>query len=538
MCGIWASLLSNHADIKLLESYFQLIKHRGPDYHSFQSIDQQVLFGFHRLSIIDPSEQSNQPLISQDCYLICNGEIYNYQSLIKDFDLPIKTRSDCEVILHLYLKFGIEQTVKLLDAEFAFILYDQRKQLVFVARDPFGVRPLFWGKENDSFYFSSELMGIKFCQQVDPFIPGNYIMIDLKQNNQVNMIQYHSYFQLSKYNSLSIDYSNAKTKIHELLTQAVKKRLMSDRPLGCLLSGGVDSSLITSIVSKLVPNAHEKLHCFTVGMVGSVDVIAAKQVAEYLNLKNHHIVEFTTEDGFNALPIVIILLGTYDVTTIRASIPQYIMSKYISKSTDIKVLLSGEGSDELFASYQYFKKAPNAIELYQDSNRLLNELYLFDNKRTDRTMSSCSLEVRVPFLDQELVKFVTGMPSEYRQCHDKMEKTILRESFVDDYLPHEILFRSKEAFSDAVSSKEKSWYKSLVELIEKRVSEQDLELAKQIYQHNPPQTREALYYRQLFDKFYPNKSHILPHYWMPRWVDLNGKWDPSATVLDCHQGDL
>jgi asparagine synthase (glutamine-hydrolysing) len=537
MCGIWALIKASSSTQRVsqeeLKRAFESIAHRGPDHHTMTEIDERVKFGFHRLSIIDPSEHSHQPLSFNGCQLICNGEIYNYHQL--DHDYPLKTRSDCEVILHLYQEKGLEETIKSLDAEFAFVLYDQSRGLVHLARDPFGVRPLFWGwDENGDLYSASEAKALDFLERVSPFPPAHFYTHSLVSGERGRPVRYH---QLPPFRSLIKPTGEIKETINSLLTEAVSKRLMSDRPLGCLLSGGLDSSLITSLATQLIPNARETLHCFSIGMRDSVDVRAAKKVVEFLGIRHHHIVEFEPEDGLRALEDVVRQLETYDVTTIRASIPQYLLAKYVREQTDIKVLLSGEGADELFGGYQYFKKTNDERALYDESKRLLEELYLFDNLRTDRTTAVWGLEVRVPFLDLALTRFVTGIDPVHRLCHFQMEKMVLRESFNTSYLPPEILYRCKEAFSDAVSSKKRSWYQSLVGLIEQEISEEDLENAQKEYSENPPPTREALYYRRVFERFYPGKSNLTPHYWMPRWVNLQ-RWDPSATVLDCHQGDL
>lgn len=526
MCGIGA-IINKYHFIEILSKYLQILKHRGPDSSSFRTINN-VYMCFHRLAIIDPDEKSNQPLSHNGIYLICNGEIFNYKSLIKEHNLECNTLSDCEVIIHLYQKFGIYETLKLLDAEFAFILYDTNINTIFVARDKYGVRPLFINNNNNYIMLSSEAKGlpvnnIKFTI---PFPPSHYAVIKTESLS----CRYIKYGQ----NLLHIpvlQMEDIHNIINNLFTTAVKKRLMSDRPLGCLLSGGVDSSLVTSIASKYIDN----LHCFSIGLEGdSMDIVAAKKVAEYLNIKNHHIITFSVQEGFDILEDVIFTLESYDVTTIRASVPQYLMSKYISEKTDIKVILSGEGSDELFAGYRYNRNAPSADELHNDGVRLLTELYMFDNLRTDRTTAKWGLEVRVPFLDNDFVDFVLSTDPLLRMHKNNMEKTILRDSFSSGYLPHDILYRPKEAFSDAVSNKKISWYKSLQNIIDTKISDSEFEIEKQKYSINPPMTKEALYYRKIFNKYFPEGDHLIAHYWMPSWQDKN-LVDPSATALQCYE---
>ena len=265
-------------------------------------------------------------------------------------------------------------------------------------------------------------------------------------------------------------------------------------------------------------------------------MLLLKIVVQDLGIKHHHIIEFSIEEGMDAIRDVIYHLESYDITTIRASVPQYLMAKYISTKTDIKVLYSGEGSDEIFAGYQYSKSAPSAEALYEDGKRLISELYLYDNLRTDRTTAAWGLEVRIPFLDKKFLSYAMSINPEYKVCNaDIIEKNIIRETF-QGYLPQQILYRRKEAFSDAVSSKEISWYKSLATIIGGIITDDQLESAKVQYTHNTPMTKEALYYRNIFSEFYPGRDFLIPHYWMPKWQEP-GLNDPSATVLQCHKVD-
>lgn len=532
MCGIFACIKSGAC--LNISTHFSKIKHRGPDSSTIKEIDEKVTFAFHRLAIIDPNSKSNQPLYLDNFALICNGEIFNYKQLEKENDFKMKTMSDCEIILHLYKKYGIRKTVNILDAEFAFILYDMKNNTIFAARDPYGVRPLFIGETVDgNIFFSSEAKALTDIDNItiEQVLPGHYIEFAISKMNNLN---YTKYFDIEQ-KSIEDNKETAMPKINKLFTQAVEKRLMSDRPIGCLLSGGLDSSLVTSIVSRNLPN----LHCFSIGLEGGVDIIAAKKVAKFLNIpkSKHHIVNFTVEEGMNALKDVIYHLESYDITTIRASTPQYLLAKYIGTNTDVKVLYSGEGADELFAGYQYSKDAPSAEELHKDSIKLLKELYLYDNLRTDRTTSCWGLEVRIPFLDKEFTKYVLSLdPELIKPSKNIMEKLLLRDSFKNGYLPEEILYRPKEAFSDAVSSKEVSWYRTLASHIDKVITKEELQDAHLKYQFNTPQTKEALFYRNIFCDLFPGRDELIPRYWMPQW---QGKIvDPSATVLKCHQGEL
>lgn len=520
MCGIHSIISKN----KKKNKKFSVIKHRGPD-STNTFCDGNVFIGFHRLAIIDPHPVSNQPLVLDDYLLICNGEIYNYKKLIETFNFNVRTHSDCEVILHLYKMFGIEKCLKLLNAEFAFILYDTKINTVYAARDPYGVRPLFYNADNDSISLCSEVKGLPVDSYINvkPFQPGTFMEINTLTLN----FSIEKYYHFPEY-TISIAENVIYFNINKLLTEAVEKRLMADRPLGCLLSGGLDSSLVASIASKYIKN----LHCFSIGLENSVDIIASKKVAKHLGI-THYIIPFTIDEGFNAIEEVIKTLESYDITTIRASTPQYIMAKYIANNTDIKVILSGEGSDELFAGYRYFKDAPSAEALDKDSRRLLEELYLFDNLRTDRTTARWGLEVRVPFLDKDLVDFVLTLPPICRTHYD-IEKYILRKSFTDNYLPDEILWRPKEAFSDAVSSKELNWYKEVQKRINSIITDEELNTEKNNYKHNAPLTKEALYYRRIFNKYYPEGDQLINHYWMPKWQQ-GEQTDPSATILNCYK---
>lgn len=527
MCGIFTCLGCSIEEVK---ENFNKIQHRGPDNTTIKQIND-IIFGFHRLAIIDTSPLSNQPFILDNKYvLICNGEIYNYKELQKKYETENDIKSDCFVIPNLYKKYGIDETIKMLDGEFAFVLYDIEKNILHIGRDPYGVRPLFIGYDNKKLFISSEVKAINFNGiHIEPFKPGKYMSINLDDIKY----EYIDYFNIETLKSFELKEEFIKESINKLLTEAVKKRLMTNRPLGCLLSGGLDSSLVTSIASKYIRN----LDVFSIGLEGSVDITAAKKVAEYLQIKNHHIVNFTVEEGIQAIRDVIYHLESYDITTVRASTPQYLLAKYIKEKTDIKVLLSGEGADELFAGYQYSKDAPNGEALHKDTIRLLNELYMYDNLRTDRTTAGQGLEVRVPFLDKSLTKFVLITYPELRKpSKNIIEKKLLRDSFQDNYLPEEILYRRKEAFSDAVSSKEVSWYQTLCKHIDNFITDEEMKEAKNKYLYNTPRTKEALYYRKIFDEFYEGRDKLIDHYWMPMWQgDIT---DPSATILNCHEGEL
>jgi len=541
MCGIFSTLCDER--IENLKIYFNKIKHRGPDDSGIRYLDiinnKPLIFGFHRLSIIDLDEKSMQPLGYDNLYLICNGEIFNYKNLQEKYNLYSKTGSDCEVIIHLYNLFGrnkyaLQKTLQEIDGEFSFVLYDKKNKTLIAARDPFGIRPLFYSCSGMEICFASELKALGFRKNVKAFKPGSYIYRE--HHGKYFNIEFDTYYNLSIIlikNTIYTDLSFIKYKINELLKKSVKLRLMSDRPLGCFLSGGVDSSIVTALVAKHNPN----IECFTIGLDNSVDIKAAIKVITHLNNNGanikHHIVNFTIEEGIQSIKDVIKHLETYDITTIRASTPQYLLSKYISQNTNIKVILSGEGSDEVNASYLYNRLAPSSSELHKDSLRLVNELYMFDNLRVDRTTAAFGLEVRVPFLCKHYVEFMFCVDSSLKMCNYQIEKKLLRDSFAEEnLLPHDILYRTKEAFSDAVSSNEISWYKSLCSYIDTIITDKQFLQEQKKYINNIPPTKEALFYRQIFEELYPGRENILTHYWMPSWIDTKG--DPSATVLDCY----
>lgn len=526
MCGI---IVFVYPDRRLynkkqcLES-LNLLSPRGPDnvrYIEIEMDDKIIFLGFTRLSIMDLSDAGMQPFLlkneEEEIYAVCNGEVYNHIELKKQYEITTQSDSDCEVIIPLYHKLGFKEMINSLDAEFATIIVDKKRKQIFGCRDRYGIRPLFMGHDRNVFALASEMKALSKMKSVRPVKP-NYI---IEFQSTLYIYKYFDY----EYQEKKIQY-DLRTMIRNTFTNAVKKRMNSDRSIGFLLSGGLDSSLIVAIACEII--GPDKVVCFSVGLPDSSDVIAAKRVAEYLGIKQHHIIPFSVFDGINAIREVIRTIESYDITTIRASVPQYIMAKYIKENTDIRVLMSGEGSDEIHGSYRYFRDAPDSPEFRKETIRLLEELYMFDNLRTDRTMADNGLEVRVPFLDYEYVKLIMESNAEiWMSSKDYIEKKPLRDAF-RGYLPDEILYRSKEAFSDAVSSKDVSWYKS-IQLEAENIADFDVTE----YTHNPPQTKEALYYRKIFNEFYPGRDECIAHYWLPRF-QKEIVHDPSATVLKCY----
>lgn len=539
MCGIiFLIRFGGVIDKNLATECLSKIIPRGPDSQQSVSLninDNNVFAGFTRLAIMDPSHAGMQPFIQENNLALCNGEIYNYLNLREKYQLEHYSECDCEIILPLLEKISFDQMVTdELDAEFATVV--MLKNTIYAARDRYGVRPLYYGynSRTNMIGFASELKALHPMMEFVEQVPPNYIFtvdLDAEYTNPLAMIRRKEYFSYA--NLTPTVYQNSILEIRQnivnLLTAAVKKRLQADRPIGFLLSGGLDSALIVSIATQIL--GPDKIICFTTGLPNSPDVIAAKKVSQYLGIKNHHIVPFVIDNAIQSLSNVIEQIETYDTTTIRASTPQIIIAKYVKEHTDIKVLLSGEGSDEIHGSYRYFRDAPNPEEFHNETVRLLKELHLFDNQRTDRSMANQGLEVRVPFLDFEYVKFIMSVNPVlmmYQKYH--MEKQIIRDSFVG-YLPDEILYRSKEAFSDAVSDDETNWADSIHQYASKTISDDDITFSP--YLINKPRTKDSLYFRNIFQSIYPDRCNIIPHYWLPRFQDEE-VLDPSARVLKCY----
>jgi len=535
MCGIIFLIRygGDKLDAKVIEQCHGHLIPRGPDKQNSirtQDSSADMFFGFSRLSIMDTSDDGLQPFVDDGNVMICNGEIYNYKNLAETYNLKLSTKCDCEVVLPLFKETNFQNMIDVIDAEFALVLFDKENKNIYAARDKYGIRPLFYGynSRTKTFGFASEMKALhNIMEHIEPIKPNKYYKLSLHESFlEVN--KYYDYKSIIAYPNINV-VEYIQNMIKDLFTGAVAKRLFSDRPIGFLLSGGLDSSLIVAIAAKIL--GPDKIVCFSIGLENSPDVVASKIVTAYLGIKQHHIIPFNVEQGIKCIPDVIRATETYDITTIRASVPQYIMAKYINQHTNIRVVLSGEGSDEIHGSYRYFRDAPNAAEFHKETVRLLKELYMFDNLRTDRTMSGNGLEVRVPFLDFEYVQFIKRIdPNLLMYRVDYMEKKIIRDSFVG-YLPTEILYRSKEAFSDAVSSTEINWYKT----IQKKAAETITlaELNDNPFVVNKPKTLDALYFRRIFDSIYPGRDNMISHYWLPRFQQTEVV-DPSATVLNCY----
>lgn len=510
MCGIFANLDSNDSE------NFCAIKHRGPDTTDTHETENTFL-GFHRLSIMGLSKKENHIINDDNVYLLCNGEIYNYKELYKKYNLTPKTESDCEIILRLYLNYMqnnsfmsfwepvnfFKKVILELDGDFAFVIMDYNKDIVLASRDRIGVRPLFINSNYTK--FASEEKALYNPEK--QFTPGTFYF----KYDEFKTVEYYWRFPLTS----RISYEPATKIIQNLLVKSIEKRLMSDRPIGFLLSGGLDSSIIACLSSKLL---NKKITTFSIGYENSPDLIAARKVAEFID-SDHHEVIMTDEDIKNNLEQLIYCLGSFDITTVRASMPMYLLSAYISNNTPIKVLFSGEGADELFAGYLYLHKAPSYSSLDTELKSLVKNLHLFDCRRADRTTARWGLELRVPFLDADFIDFAMGLDPSIKMGGNRIEKAVLRDSVID-LIPEDIRIRRKEAFSDGVGSRSVEYLKSLAEGLE-TYSETETEKAI-------PETKEAKMYYIIFKNFYKDFNDTY-FYWMPKWSNTK---DPSATTLE------
>lgn len=510
MCSIFGILdIKTGADAlrpQALE-FSRLLRHRGPDWSGIYHSNNAILV-HERLSIVD-TEHGAQPLYNADKtnVLAVNGEIYNHKTLAANLsvDYNFKTASDCEVILPLYQEFGVNFVDKL-QGMFAFCLYNEADNSYLIARDHIGIIPLYTGYDSEgNFYVASEMKALMpICKTVSEFPPGHIL------DSRVGKLEKYYKRNWQEYGAIK-DNNTSTTKIRDALEESVKSHLMTDVPYGVLLSGGLDSSLISAITQKFAARRIEdndlaeawwpKVHSFACGLEGSPDLVAAQTVADSIGTI-HHSVVFTEQEGIDALKEVIYHLETYDVTTIRASTPMYLMARKI-KAMGIKMVLSGEGADEIFGGYLYFHKAPNAQEFHEELNRKLDRLHKFDCLRANKSMSAWGIEARVPFLDKNFMDVAMRINPEDKMCgNGKMEKAILRESF-EGYLPKEILWRQKEQFSDGVGY---SWIDGLKVHVEAQVTDQQLANAEIRFPVNTPDSKEAYFYRCIFEERFPLTS--------------------------------
>jgi asparagine synthase (glutamine-hydrolysing) len=555
MCGIFTLLNSNYEtdkqiDYEVIVSQFMKGKKRGPEYSKVETNYLQMILGFHRLAINGLNSLSNQPIVFKDVVLICNGEIYNYKKLYNQMDSTPITDSDCEVIIHLYIKYGIEQTLIMLDGVYSFVMYDIVQNKLFVARDPFGVRPLYklYNKHNNLYGFASELKCLEFFYNlnnndyfIEQFEPGSYSAFQNNINKWEQIISNKIYF-IPTFSYTMYAYKSNEIKkmllsnISNYLNGAIIKRCnTTERPIACLLSGGLDSSLIAALVSNYFKgSSSRKIETYSIGLKDSEDIKYAKIVADYIGSKHTEII-VTEKEMFNAIPEVIKAIESYDTTTVRASIGNYLIGKYIASNSEAKVIFNGDGSDELFGGYLYMHKCLDDIDFDKETRRLLKDIHLFDVLRSDKSISSNGLEPRTPFLDKTFVNYVLSIPIHFRNHNNfgRPEKYLLRESFDKNnfvsydgkqILPDEILWRKKEAFSDGVSSKGRSLFEILQEFIAIDYNE-----TTGLETYKPCIELEKEYYKKIFENEFPNCQHILPYFWMPKYTNAT---DPSARTLE------
>lgn len=510
MCSIFAILELQSAATSLRHVALEmsaLLRHRGPDWSGIYSCDNAIL-AHERLAIVD-IEHGAQPLVSQDetIVLAVNGEIYNHNALKAELGdkYSYQTHSDCEVIIALYQEYGPDFLDKL-NGIFAFVLYDKAKDSYLIGRDHMGIIPLYTGRDPEgNFYVSSEMKALMpVCNSVETFTPGHYL------SSQVGELTH--YYQRDWRDFSAVQANRASSEeLRDALEAAVKRQLMSDVPYGVLLSGGLDSSIISAITQTFAKRRVEdngqssawwpQLHSFAVGLTGAPDLIAAKKVADAIGTI-HHEITFTLQEGIDAIKDVIYHLETYDVTTIRAATPMYLMARKI-KAMGIKMVLSGEGADELFGGYLYFHKAPNAQAFHEELVRKLDKLHLFDCLRANKAMAAWGLEARVPFLDKEFMDVAMRTNPDAKMSKDgKIEKHILREAF-EHKLPHTVAWRQKEQFSDGVGY---SWIDGLKDHAAAHIDDRQLANAKFKFPYNTPETKEAYFYRTFFDTLFPIAS--------------------------------
>ena len=510
MCGIAAIFNIKEQTSSLRDKALKMakkIRHRGPDWSGIYCGGSAIL-AHERLSIVDP-ESGGQPLYSPDKkqVLAVNGEIYNHRDIRKQFEgkYEFQTGSDCEVILALYREKGIN-FLEDLNGIFAFALYDEEKDDFLIARDPIGVIPLYIGYDSDGkVYCASELKALEgFCERYEPFLPGHYYW-----SKEGKMTRWYTRDWMS-YDAVK-DNPASVSAIHDALEAAVKHQLMSDVPYGVLLSGGLDSSVISAIAKKFAARRIEtdgkkdawwpQLHSFAVGLKGAPDLIKAREVADYIGTV-HHEINYTIQEGLDAVRDVIYFIETYDVTTVRASTPMYLLARVI-KSMGIKMVLSGEGADEVFGGYLYFHKAPDAKAFHEETVRKLSKLYLYDCLRANKSLSAWGVEGRVPFLDKEFLDVAMRTNPEAKMCPGKtIEKKIVREAFAD-MLPESVAWRQKEQFSDGVGY---SWIDTLKEITSKAVTDEQMAHAAERFPINTPMNKEEYYYRSIFEEYFPSES--------------------------------
>jgi asparagine synthase (glutamine-hydrolysing) len=578
MCGIfYYEAVGSNKRIPMrtlhdLQSNFAKISHRGPDNSRFVVNGQRCL-GFHRLAINGLTASGDQPFSLLDCQLVCNGEIYNHRKLVAKYGFTCASDSDCEVVIHLYRLFGgdMQATLRELDGVFSLVLIDRERGLVHVARDPFGVRSLYIGSSSEyerDISVASEMKALQHCDRVEQFPGGCYMTVSKNDQSRFDtrLQSYYPDLHLDEtqevpyiYNfgtALLDDDVNASPEVLEtracvlvrnLFELAVCKRLMSERPVGCLLSGGLDSSIVTALVVKFMAQAQAQapaqaqaqqppiVDTYAIGLEGSVDLKWARRVSEYLGTR-HHEVCLTEQQFLDAIDATVYQIESYDTTTVRASVGNYLVSKYIYDNTDNVVIFCGDMSDEIFGSYRGFTKAPSDHEFARENGRMVRDVRCFDLLRSDKSISGAGLEARVPFADKTFLEFVMSLPPWMKRFGEgadyAVEKHLLRKAF-GSLLPEDVMWRRKEAFSDGVSGHERTWVQIIKEYVDQRVSDVEFSVAAELnkYEHNAPYDKESYYYRTVFERHFPGKgrAETIPYFW--RHPFCEGVLDPSARLL-------
>jgi asparagine synthase (glutamine-hydrolysing) len=551
MCGIFYT--PSQPDSSIVASSRSLYD-RGPDARKEVSVDGHF-FAFHRLKINDLSNDGMQPWITNEFVFMCNGEIYNSEDL-RTFVDPrcLKSKSDCEVVPHLIIKFGIEETLTMIHGVFAFVFLDRRKQRIIIARDAIGIKSMYVGTRDDEVFLNnssifpaddivvaSEMKAIHpVCapSSVSQFPAGHYY--DSKKGT---ITKWHNLdFKCANVPAIykfTGEQSAVFNTIRQHLTEAVRVRLdTSDREVGCFLSGGLDSSIVAAIASKLVRErsvGKKKIKTFSVGIKGATDLESARAVAYWIGSEHHELI-VTEKEMLRAVPLVIKRIESYDVTTVRASTPMVLLSEWIKKNFDTTVLFSGEGADELSGSYRYFKNAPSDKEFQKECVRLVKDLQFFDVLRCDKSVSGSGLEARTPFFDMNFVNFYMCLDPELKRWSGKrIEKQLLRDSFrpFDDQerglLPNALLDRRKEAFSDGCSSMDRPWFQIIDEHVNSIISNVEYNEKREQFAVNRPISKEGYWYRAIYEKFYPGRGSVVPYIWRPKWTS---ETNPSARLLD------
>lgn len=517
MCAIIGFEKYSHSKEEFMRGFAATVS-RGPDMSRVIDTGNGYL-GFHRLAIMGLDESGMQPFSLDGNYLVCNGEIYGFRKIKKELEseYTFKSESDCEILLPMYEKYGLSMFEKL-DAEFALIIYDKKTGKLIAARDPIGIRPLFYavGKDGEMMFASEAKNLIGFADKIMPFPPGHYYADG----------KFVCYNDIAKRETpVSDDIDTVCRKIHDKLVAGIEKRLDSDAPLGFLLSGGLDSSLVCSVSSKLMK---KKIRTFAIGMSeDAIDLKYAKEVADYIG-SDHTEIIIDKDKVISSLEEVVSILGTYDITTIRASMGMYLICRAIHETTDVRVLLTGEISDEIFG-YKYTDFAPDAEAFRGEAEKRLSELYMYDVLRADRCISSNSMEARVPFGDLDFVKYVMSIPASMKMNTYGKGKYLLRRAFEGDYLPENILWREKAAFSDAIGHSMVDYIKEYAASL---YTDEEFEEKRKKYTFAAPFTKESLLYRELFEKYYPGQAEMVKDFWMPNrsWENCDVD-DPSARVL-------